>query len=791
MSQATRLLPGLSPLPQSWLQHETGAVTRLKASPQLLLFALSAALLACGVAAWAAGWPNLDEAAWVIATLVGLCVSLAATGRALWRRQPSVDVIALLALVGALLVGEPFAGAMITVMLASGALLEARAGARSRQELSLLLERAPRTARLRVQGSIRQVAVEDVALGDRLMVGSGEIVPVDGRLLSAAVLNESALTGEPLPIEREIGYDVRSGVVNAGQSFDLLTTASAAESTYAGVVRLVEQAQAASAPFVRTADRFALYFVPLTLLVAAGAWLVSGNAVRAVAVLVVATPCPLLLAAPIALMSGLSRAAGIGVVIKGGAALEQLAAGQVMLFDKTGTLTQGRPEVADVVPAPGTAADELLRLAASLDQVSPHVLASAIVSAATRRRLPLTVPVDVREVHGYGLEGVVGGQQVRIGKAAWILAGDTPAWPRRAQRRAEIDSTLAVFIAVDGRPAGAVLLEDPIRPDAPRMLRSLRTAGITRVVLLTGERADVADMVGRVVGVDEVLADCDPAQKLAVIRRESAAAQTIMVGDGINDAPALAAAGAGVALASRGATASSEAADVVLTVDRIDAIAGAILIARRCRSIALQAVLTGMGLSVVAMGLAAAGLLIPAVGAVLQEAIDVLAIAIALRAVLPGRERPHSMTEADIATAMCLRAEHDAVQPVVELVRTVADGLSDGGADLAPVRGLLHRLEGELLAHERADEQALVPLVARALGGPDSTAGLSRTHAEIEHQISRLHRLLAGTSDPDGGGGDVVELRRLLYGLYAILRLHNAQEDEGAVALVSAHAGPP
>ncbi len=197
-----------------------------------------------------------------------------------------------------------------------------------------------------------------------------------------------------------------------------------------------------------------------------------------------------------------------------------------------------------------------------------------------------------------------------------------------------------------------------------------------------------------------------------------------------------------------------------------------------------------MGLSVVAMGLAAAGLLVPAAGAILQEAIDVLSIAIALRAVLPGRERPHPMTEADIATATTLRAEHDAVQPVVELVRTVADGLSDGGADLAPVRELLTRLEGELLAHERADEQTLVPLIARALGGPDSTAGLSRTHAEIEHQISRLHRLLEGTTSSDDSASDVVELRRLLYGLYAILRLHNAQEDEGAVALLPAHSGP-
>ena len=241
-------------------------------------------------------------------------------------------------------------------------------------------------------------------------------------------------------------------------------------------------------------------------------WDLSADPVRAVAVLVVATPCPLLLAAPIAIMSGLSRAAHIGVVIKGGGALERLAAGQVMLFDKTGTLTQGRPGLADVVTAGGRIdADQLLRLAASLDQVSAHVLASAIVTAATSRGLALEMPAEVREVHGYGLEGTVGSHRVRLGKAAWIVGGEPPPWVRQVRRRADLDGSLTVFAAVDDEPAGAFLLEDPIRPDAPRMVRALREAGITRVVLVTGDRADIADMVGRVVGVDTVLADCDRA----------------------------------------------------------------------------------------------------------------------------------------------------------------------------------------------------------------------------------------------------------------------------------------
>ena len=609
----------------------------LRAGKEAVLFWVSALLLVAGGLVWLSG-STAARLLWLLGTGLGLVFSILWTVEAIRRRQLSVDVIAVLALAGAIVVNEPFAGAMITVMLASGQLLEARAAERARRELSLLVERAPRTARRMGEGGVVEIPVDQVVVGDLLLVGTGQIVPVDGRLRVTAVLDESALTGEALPVERLAGEDVRSGVVNAGQPINLVATALAAESTYAGVVRLVEQAQASSAPFVRAADRFAIAFVPLTLILAGACWAFSGEAVRAVAVLVVATPCPLLLAAPIAIMSGLSRAAQIGVVIKGGGALERLAGGQVMLFDKTGTLTRGHPVLADVVTAGERMdADEVLRLAASLDQVSGHVLAGAIVTGATRRGLALAMPQDVHEVHGYGLVGTVGSHQVKLGKAAWIVGDTPPAWVRQVRRRADLDGSLTVFAAVDEQPVGAFLLEDAIRPDSPRMVRALRLAGISRVVLVTGDRADIADMVGRIVGVDSVLADCDPADKLAAIERESTRGATIMVGDGINDAPALAAAGVGVALASRGATASSEAADVVLTVDRVDALADAILIARRCKRIALQAVLVGMGLSLVAMLAAAAGLLPPAAGAVMQEVIDVLAIGIALRAVVPGR----------------------------------------------------------------------------------------------------------------------------------------------------------
>ena len=759
-----------------------------RARAETALFVVSLVVLVVGGVAWLLDASEVAAAAWSAGAVLGLLASVWWTVEAARRREPTVDVIAVLALAGALVVGEPFAGAVITVMLATGRLLEARAEARAHRELSLLVERAPRSARRRGPDGVEEVPVERVARGDHVLVGTAEVVPVDGRLTGPAVLDESALTGEPLPVEREAGEEVRSGVVNAGAPIELRATAAAAESTYAGIVRLAEQARASSAPFVRAADRYALVFVPLTLVLAGVAWLLAGDPVRAVAVLVVATPCPLILAAPIAIMSGLSRAAARGVVIKGGSALERLAAGRVLLFDKTGTLTRGRPTVTAVVTAgeEDLDADTVLRLAASLDLLSPHVLADSVVAAARRRSLPLEEPTSVVEEHGYGVRGTVAGRELKLGKVAWVVPGAEPEWVRQVRRRADLDGSMTVFLAVDGRPAGALLLEDPVRPDAPRMVRALREAGLERVVLVTGDRVDVASTVGRVVGVDIVHADLDPAGKVAVIREESTAAATVMVGDGVNDAPGLAAAGVGVALAARGATASSEAADVVLTVDRVDALADAILVARRARRVAGQAVGVGMGLSLVAMAAATAGLLPPAVGAVLQEVIDVLAIAIALRAVLPGRLHTVRMTAADVALARRLRAEHDAVLPDVEQIRAVADALSDDRpelTDLTAARELVGRLETTLVPHERAEEELLVPLVGRTLGGHDATAALSRTHAEIEHQVARLRRLVDGLDGrPDHE--DVVELRRLLYGLYAVVRLHNAQEEEGAFALV-------
>jgi heavy metal translocating P-type ATPase len=570
----------------------------------------------------------------------------------------------------------------------------------------------------------------------------------------------------------------------------MIATTLAAESTYSQIVRLVEEAQASSAPFVRTADRFAAIFVPFTLLLAGVAWWVSGDPVRAVAVLVVATPCPLLLAAPIAIMSGLSQAAKAGAVVKGGGALERLAEGRVLLFDKTGTLTLGHPVVTTVVTE-DSEVRRSLQLAASLDQVSPHVLAGAIVSHAGHLGLALLPPTDVQERHGYGLEGTVDGHSVRVGRLDWVCPDTVPVWLRRASRRASLEGALTVFVGVDGIPSSAVLLTDPLRPDAHRMLRALRAAGLERVVLVTGDRADAAESIGRLVGVDAVHAETDPGEKVGVVLDEAQRGPTVMVGDGINDAPALAAASVGVAMAAHGTTASSETADVVLTVDRIDRLADVIAIARRSRRIAIQSVVVGMGLSGLLMLVAAVGYLPPAWGALSQELVDVLAIAIALTALRPPPRVIPQVSDADAEIVRRHLADHQLVAQTVERVGSLADRLGGDSGDAADINTLVAELENELVPHELAEEDELYPLMSRAMGGDQLLAGLSRTHSEIEHQVRKLRHMADAIGPGPLESDDLLELRRMLYGLYGVMRLHNAQEEEELYSLLGATAPRP
>ncbi len=722
---------------------------------------------------------------WIIAAGCGIALSLYSMVESLLVGRLGVDVIALLALVGAVAVGEYLAGAVISLMLASGRALEGWAAGQARRELQALLERAPKSAHRYQDDGLVVIALDQVIPGDLLLVASGEVVPVDGSLVSAsAVLDESALSGEPLPVERSLGDRVRSGVVNAGSPLDLRATTSAADSTYAGVVRLVSEAERSQAPVVRLADRYALGFLAVTLVAAGIAWSVGG-ASRAVAVLVVATPCPLILAAPVALVSGLSRAAKRGVIVKGGAVLERLATCTTLLIDKTGTMTVGHPVLTEIVCADESgAAGRVLQLAASLDQVSPHVLASAVVQSALEQKCELSLPEGVEEIPGQGIRGTVTGHRVAVGKASWSGVTGAPPWARSARRKARLDGALTVFVGIDGVPAGVLVFDDPLRPDAARTLRSLRRNGIARIVMVTGDRTEVAETVGAVIGVDEVLAERSPAEKLDVVRLETHRAPTMMVGDGINDAPALALADVGVALGARGATAASEAADVVLTVDRLDRLGEAAAIARRTRQIAIESMVAGMALSLAAMGVAAVGLLPAVWGAILQEVIDVAVILNALRA-LRGGVTETRLGEKDSLLTQRFQEEHLAIRRDISRLHEVADSLGslDPDTALEEVQSVQRMLIEEVQPHEEAEEQELYPALGRIFGGSDPMATMSRAHIEITHQIHRLGQLIDDIGPNGVDEVDLTELRSLLYGLYAILKLHTAQEDENYLSL--------
>ena len=749
-----------------------------------MLLAVTVLGLAGGGVAALAGAEAVRDALWLAAAAAGLGYALWATAGSIRRGRIGVDVIAVLALAGAIAVGELLAAAVIGVMVASGRALEEWAAERAQRDLHALLARAPRTARRYRGGSLETVPLDEIVAGDLVMVAPGDVVPVDGVVAgSAAVLDESALTGEALPVERGIGETVRSGVLNGGGPFDLRAATSAADSTYAGIIRLVAEAEETQAPFVRLADRYALWFLPLTLAVAGAAWALAGPA-RAVAVLVVATPCPLILAAPVALVSGLSAAARRGVVVKNGAVLERLAQCTTVLLDKTGTLSAGQPAVTGIVPEGSVPPGEILRLAASLDQVSGHVLAGAVVRAAAEQKCQLALPEDVTEEAGQGIAGTVDGRHVALGRAEWTGVNGAPPWVKTVRRHARLDGVLTVFVAIDHRPAGGLLLEDRIRPDARATIRALRQGGIKRIVLATGDRAEVADAVGAITGVDEVIAGLTPAGKLDVVRREQRQGPVIMTGDGINDAPALALADVGVAMGARGSTASSEAADAVLTVDRLGRLGEVAALGRRTRRIALQSVLAGMGMSLAAMGVAAAGLLPAVWGALLQEAIDVAVILNALRALRQPGAGPQ-LAAADAALTKRFRDEHEMIRAGLDQVLAAAETLTSASPAeaMTQVRHAYSLLATQIEPHENAEEAELYPMVNRLLGGDDPTAPMSRAHAEIAHQIARLGRLIDDIGDQDPDETDITDLRSLLYGLDAILRLHTTQEDETYLSL--------
>jgi heavy metal translocating P-type ATPase len=740
--------------------------------------------LTAGIVAHVLGRSDLADAFWWLATapvVAGLAVSIV---RDFMAGRLGVDAIALVSMSAALALGQPLAGAVVALMYSGGNVLEDIAVARAEHDLRSLVDRAPREAHRRTDDRIEDVPIAAVAIGDRLLVRAGEIIPVDGVLdTAAATLDESALTGEPIPVVKTRGAAILSGSLNAGETFEMSVSAAAGESTYAGIVRLVTAAQTAKAPFVRLADRYALIFLPVALALALIAWLISGDLIRSLAVMVAATPCPLILAAPVAFIAGVAQAARRGILIKGGGPLEALARAHTVLFDKTGTLTVGGARLLSVEVAPGESAEEVLMLGASLEQASHHVLAHAIVEAAVARGLRLKVPEHVRESMGSGLAGVIDGRPVAAGSRDMILGsilgGARPGeWISRAVRRASWRSALVVFVAVDGRPIGALLLADELRPDTPRAIRLLRDAGIARMVMVTGDRAAAAHAIGAALDLDAVLAERVPSDKVDAVRSEQRLHPTIMVGDGINDAPALACADVGIALGARGASASSEAADVVILADRLDRVGEAIVIAQRARRIAVESIIAGMGFSILAMLAATIGWLQPVPAAIVQEVIDVAVILNALRALTPGLG--HAGRRMTVADGRELHRDHLALIGRLDRLRAIVDALDDAtaesGAALITEANLL--VQEQVVVHERDDEGSVYPRLAGILRETHSLSAMSRAHREILHLARLLARVVEDLPAEKLDRYLLRDAQRIIEAIETLVRMHTAQEED-------------
>lgn len=576
-------------------------------------------------------------AQWLV-TIYGLFISVS-LGRDMIKTLKSgsygVDILAITAIIATIAVGQFWASLLIIVMLTGGETLEDFAAHRARRELSDLLKRAPQIAHVMKGHEIVDVPIAEVQPGDILVVKSSETVPVDGTLISRkADFDESSLTGESMPVDKKAGDKLMSGAINGNSAIKMRTTTTAENSQYQQIIKLVKSAESHPAPFVRLADRYAVPFTIVAYLIAGTAWFVSGDSVRFAEVLVVASPCPLILAAPIALISGMSRASRHGIIVKSGAVIEKVASAKIFAFDKTGTLTHGEVAVSQVVPVGEMTSNELIGLAASAEVGSSHILANSLLAFAKKQRIKLESARNVREVTGDGIFATVADKKILVGKADFLKKNKI----KNLDLIDQSNTDTGIFVAMNGHFVGAIYFADVVRSDARSTIARLKELGVRRIAMLTGDKQTTADKIAAVAGVDQAFAELLPADKIKVIKQLSEGKNSVvMVGDGVNDAPVLATADVGIAMGARGSTAASESADAVIMLDKIDRVAILRDISGRTMKIALQSVWIGILLCLVLMVIAAFGKIPALFGAGLQELIDVTVIFNALRAHKGGR----------------------------------------------------------------------------------------------------------------------------------------------------------
>ncbi|MEO7364443.1 MAG: heavy metal translocating P-type ATPase [Candidatus Saccharimonadales bacterium] len=599
------------------------------------LFYFAVLGLLAGLALQFSGYSTASH--WVLATvaIIELMPLLYGMLADLRSGKYGIDILAATAIVSAVLLHEYWAAIVVVLMLTGGESLEDYAEHRSRAELDSLLKRAPSRAHVLRARKIVDVKVNELRVGDKIVIKPGELVPVDAVILEGvSSFDESSITGESLPRERGVGEQLVSGSLNNDGAITAKVTASAEDSQYQQIIRLVRAASQTEAPFVRLADRYSIPFTVLSYAIASAVWIYTGEAIRFLEVIIVATPCPLLLAAPIALISGMSRASRYGIIVRNGSALERLAEAQTIAFDKTGTLTSGQLKVSGVTPYNGYSQQEVLSLAASLEQSSTHVLAQAIVAGAQAQQLKLSKTKHVSEQAGRGVSAHIHGKDVLVGRLS--LLEERGIIMPKAFKSASVNQT-AAYVAIGSQLAGVILLEDSIRPESVSTLAMLSYLGIKHTLMLTGDNKVTAAAVAKSLNITTYHADMLPADKLHTLEAIKHR-PLVFVGDGVNDAPALTASDVGIALGARGSTAASESADIVIMTDDLGRVATAVSIAQRTFKIARQSILIGIGLSFVLMAAFATGKFSPLTGAILQEVVDVVVIFNALRAHLSRGE---------------------------------------------------------------------------------------------------------------------------------------------------------
>lgn len=545
-----------------------------------------------------------------------------------------IDILAATAIITAVILDEYWTAIVIVLMLTGGRALEDYAERRAKSELNSLLSHKPRQAHLVKGTRTIDVPVKQVEAGDKLVIMPGEVVPVDAVIIEGATsLDESSLTGESLPIEKDVDDDILSGSVNIEGVITVRALRPESESQYEQIIKLVRAASLTQSPFVRLADRYSVPFTLISFVIAGAAWLVSGETIRFLEVLVVATPCPLLLGAPIALISGMGRAAKHGVIIKTGSALEQLAEVETVAFDKTGTLTKGTPIVDHIDTYNAFTEKDVLAHAAAVEQHSNHILARAIAEAAAEKDIKIQKIKQVKERAGYGLAGRISGKDILVGRLR-LLEENGIELPRNFKESQA--SLTATYVAIDGKLAGVIRFTDQIRPEAKKVLDNLQKMHIRHIAMVTGDNEATAVAIAKKLDIADVYPDCLPADKLLAME-QMPHRPVAFVGDGINDAPVLTAAEVGIALGARGATAASESADVVILHDDLKRVSYGIKIAKRTLFIAKQSILIGICISIGLMALFATGTFKPIHGALLQELVDVAVMINALRAHGPWR----------------------------------------------------------------------------------------------------------------------------------------------------------